>query len=79
MDVSMQIQRALSYGQTEVALDTSVEEISEWMGEILGREAELDVDFFVSDVDTDTSGNEIQVVTFDKNLGLDLAVIVNAD
>lgn len=78
MDISMEIQQARVYNQTEIALDVGIEEIVTWLQEELGREVESDVDYFVSKEDSDTYGNPIRVVSFSDQTGIDLQIIINA-
>jgi hypothetical protein len=77
-DISMDIQQARVYGQTEIALDTTVEAVVDWLQAELGREVEEDVDYFVSAPDSDTYGNPIRVVSFSDESEIDIQVIVNA-
>lgn len=78
MNISMEIQQARVYGQTEIALDATVEDVVAWLQDELGREVEEDVDYFVSDPDSDTYGNEIRTVSFSEDSEIDLQIIVNA-
>lgn len=81
MDViSMMIQQAKVAGNNWVGLDATLEDIDEWLGEeVLGREAEIDTDYFVSGIILDEDGNAVQEVTFHDDLGIDIALVIVAE